>query len=217
MLFQQNDHFIPSSSPRRWLPFSVEALQRALEWEALAARKCLQCFADISLPAFLPIGNQSEVWMTVNSAACLLFTFVGVKWVWRCATLHIPSLKQVWIWHWSVQENKSQKSLQKSGYKLLRAECIDTFDYILLVTYYVWRFLCSQCCSVYLGRVVIVKCGHILIVRLRDDATDFSWQQHFHFLQPNMQVSGQDLRRYGKKIELDIMKKHRNDTHEKWC
>lgn len=36
-------------------------------------------------------GSHSVVWVTFNSAACLLYTSISVKWVWRGSMLHLPS------------------------------------------------------------------------------------------------------------------------------
>ena len=81
---------------------------------------------------------------------------------------------------------KVKTSLQKSlgRYKLLlRARSICTFDRVLPFTYHGWSVFWSQCCSDYLGLVVIVECSRLLMVSLKDGTIDFMWQQHFAFQQ----------------------------------
>lgn len=116
----------------------------ALDRKTLTPRKHFPDYADTILPSSLLIGNHSLVWTKFNSAACLLFTFTGVKWVWRGAALQrgFPSPERVWIWHWSIScdniEQGAKKINQKSlgRYKLLlSAQAIDTFDCILLFTH----------------------------------------------------------------------------------
>lgn len=84
-----------------------------------------------------------------------------------------------------IESNGQEKvrHLSKNLLELLRAQCIDTFDCIPQFTQCVRSVFSSQCCSAYLGRVVIVECSHLLIVSLRDGTTDFMWQEHFHFPQ----------------------------------
>lgn len=70
------------------------------------------------------------------------------------------------------------------------------FNCIPLLTDHAWSVFCSQGCSAYLGRAVIVVCSHLLIVSLRDSSLQqISCDCGTHVShKPNMQLSGYHLR-----------------------
>lgn len=108
--------FIFSPSELAHSPLSVEALQRALDSDASAARKHHRK-TPLQFCLLSPLtGNHSVLWMTFNSAACLLFTFNGVKWIWRGATLHLRLSKSefdIWMSVLIIESKARENTIRK--------------------------------------------------------------------------------------------------------